>query len=81
MPASLTRIRKSMKVEQTDKGASLTLRLVAYDNGLVTLDGIPINKLGRDHPAAGWTGAMEVMAGHVNEFQRVFAKRRKGQSR
>ncbi len=51
MAASLERIRNSMDVKPTpeNKGMILTLRLKAYDNGMIELDGIPINDRGKEH--------------------------------
>jgi nitrogenase molybdenum-iron protein alpha/beta subunit len=79
MPASLERIRKSMDVAPTaqDKGLTLTLRITAYDNGMVQLDGIPINDHVDYDQVVGWTGALEVLTATVNEFQRQVTKRKK----
>lgn len=45
MPASLDRIRKAMRVKRTaqDKGWQLNITVTAYDNGLIQVDGIPVN--------------------------------------
>ena len=45
MPASIKRIRESWSVKPTprDKGLTLTVKVTAYDNGMVEVDGIPIN--------------------------------------
>jgi hypothetical protein len=73
VPASLSRIRKSMKAEPTarNKGLKLTLSVVAYDNGMVEVDGIPMAT-----PASGWLDAAEVLVTTLNEFRRQAAKRR-----
>lgn len=44
-PAALDRIRESMTVQPTarDKGLRLTVEVVAYDNGMIQVDGVPIN--------------------------------------
>ncbi len=73
MGASLDRIRKSMKVEATprNKGLALTLRIVAYDNGMVEVDGIPINTAESGYDRAdGWLGAAEVTVATLAEFRR-----------
>jgi hypothetical protein len=43
MPASIRRIRDSWNVKPTarDKGLTLTIKVTAYDNGMVEVDGIP----------------------------------------
>jgi len=73
MPLSLNRLRGSMKVAPTarDKGLKLTLTVVAYDNGMVTVDGIPM-----DTPASGWVDAAEALVTTLNEFRRRAAKRK-----
>jgi hypothetical protein len=45
MPGTLKRIRDEMDVKPTprDKGLTLTLRITAYDNGMIAVDGVPIN--------------------------------------
>jgi hypothetical protein len=77
MPASLERIRGSMTVEPTakDKGLTLTLRVTAYDNGMVEVNGVPINEAPAYDPGHGWMGASEVVMSTVNEFRRQASKR------
>lgn len=74
MGASLERIRKSMSVQSTarDKGLVLELRIVAYDNGMIEVDGIPINVTGDGEPnlAEGWLGAATVALQTMHEFRR-----------
>jgi hypothetical protein len=72
MPASLKRIRENMKVQPTarDKGLKLTLTVVAYDNGIIEVDGVPMTR-----PKAGWLDAAENVVVVLNEFQRQAAKR------
>ena len=62
MPASLKRIRESMTVQPTsrDKGLTLTVKVTAYDNGMVEVDGIPINMSPDYDPGGGWLGAADV---------------------
>ena len=78
MPASLDRIRESMTVQPTpkDKGLQLTLRLVAYDNGMIQLDGIPINAAPAYDDVDGWLSAAEVALATINEFRRQVVRRR-----
>ena len=78
MPARLDRIRQSMDVQPTprDKGLELTIRLKVYDNGLLELDGIPLNDKDRDDPVLGWLAAGEVITSTLTEFYRQVAKRR-----
>ena len=77
MPTSLERIRASMKVGPTAQqaGLALNLRLIAYDNGMVQLDGIPLNDKVDDDQATGWLGANEIIIATVNEFYRQVKKR------
>lgn len=74
MPASLRRIRETMKVQPTarDKGLKLTLTVVAYDNGMMEVDGVPMRT-----PETGWVDAATVLVGTLNEFQDQFIKRQK----
>ena len=78
MPASLDRIRESMTVQPTpkNKGLQLTLSLVAYDNGMIQLDGIPINASPDYDDVDGWLGATEVAVATINEFRRQVTRRR-----
>ncbi len=73
MPASLKRIRENMKVQPTreNKGLTLTLTVVAYDNGIIEVDGIPMAK-----PETAWLGAAENVVMVLNEFQRQSLGRR-----
>lgn len=74
MPASLRRIRETMQVKPTarDKGLKLTLTVVAYDNGMIEVDGVPMRT-----PDTGWLDAASVAVATLNEFQDQVAKRRK----
>ena len=80
MPGSLDRIRKSMDVKPTslDKGLTLTLRVTGYDNGMVEVDGIPINESPSYEQGAGWIGAAEIAVSTLSEFRRQVETRRKG---
>lgn len=65
-----------MTVEPTsrDKGLTLTVRVTAYDNGMVEVDGIPINAPPYD-AADGWLGAAEIVVTTLSEFRRQATKR------
>jgi hypothetical protein len=79
MPASLKRTRESMSVKPTarNKGLTLTITVTAYDNGMVQVDGIPINNSDNGYDQAdGWQGAGEVTMATLNEFRRQSAARR-----
>lgn len=79
MPASLKRIRESMSVIPTarDKGLTLTIKVTAYDNGMVEVDGIPINESPAYDQGGGWLGAADVITTTLNEFRRQADVRRK----
>lgn len=81
MPPSLKRIQDSMKVQPTkrDKGLTLTLTVTAYDNGMVEVDGIPINMAPAYEQGEGWLVAAEVAVSTINEFRKQAARR--GQQR
>ena len=77
MPASLNRIRETMNVQSTprDKGLTLTLKLTAYDNGMLELDTVPLNDHHNDDDVTGLLAASEVFTATLNEFHRQVAKR------
>jgi hypothetical protein len=79
MPASLKRIRESMSVMPTarDKGLTLTIRVTAYDNGMVEVDGIPIYESPVYDQGGGWLGAADVITTTLNEFRRQAEIRKK----
>ncbi|MDQ1305222.1 MAG: hypothetical protein QG671_1053 [Actinomycetota bacterium] len=52
------------------------LKLMAYDNGMIQLDGIPINASPEYDGVDGWLGAAEVAVTTINEFRRRAALRR-----
>jgi hypothetical protein len=78
MPASLKRIRETMKVKPTarDKGLMLTLTVTAYDNGMIQLDGVPINMEPNYDQVEGWLGTIDVITTTVHEFRRQVEQRR-----
>ncbi len=71
MPASLETIRKNMTVvvSPQDKGLILKLEVGAYDDGIVSVDGVPYGK-GDD----GWMEALEVTVQTIVEFRRQVAR-------
>jgi hypothetical protein len=77
MPASTKRIRDTMKVSETAKKAGLRLQLnvVAYDNGIIELDGVPINRQGSE--GHGWLATLMVISQTLVEFEAMANKRRK----
>jgi hypothetical protein len=82
MPGTLERIRRAMTVTPTprDKGLTLTIRVTAYDNGMVEVDGIPINEAPGYEAGHGWLGAAEIVITTMNEFRRQVDKRGKDRS-
>lgn len=77
MPASLKRIRENMHVEPTaeDAGLKLIVTVVAYDTGIVMVDGKPMQTTD-----TGWTDAAENLMAILNEFHRQAIKRTKDRS-
>lgn len=62
-----------------DKGLTLTLKVTAYDNGMVEVDGIPINESPDYDQGGGWLGAADVITTTLNEFRRQAEARKKEQ--
>lgn len=79
MGASIDRIRGEMKVAPTatDKGITLTLTVTAYDNGMVMVNGTPINCQPHYDQGHGWLGAAEVITATLGEFRKMAAVRRR----
>jgi hypothetical protein len=79
VPASIKRIRESWNVKPTarDKGLTLTLKVTAYDNGMVEVDGIPINVEPKYDQGQGWLGAADVITTTLNEFRKESETRKK----
>ena len=79
MPASIKRIRESWNVKPTarNKGLTLTVKVTAYDNGMV--DGIPINVEPNYDQGHGWLGAADVITTTLNEFRKEASARRREQ--
>ena len=82
MPGSLQRFRKTMLVEESprNKGLTLTVKVTAYDNGMVEVDGVPINASPDYDAGHGWLGAAEMVVSTLGEFRRQSEKRAKLQS-
>jgi hypothetical protein len=76
MPASLETIRDKMNVEQTpdNKGLTLNLTVSAYDSGMVSINGRPVQRPDR---TASWLYANEVIGIYLAEFYQQFAQRQK----
>jgi hypothetical protein len=72
MPAGLNRVRETMDVKPTprDKGLTLTLRVTAYDNGMLELDGVPLHDHKKQPPVVGWLAISEVISTTISEFHR-----------
>jgi len=68
-----------MDVQPTpkDKGLTLTLRLTAYDNGMVSLDGVPINDHVDYDQVTGFLGASDVIGTTLMEFYNQVQRRRR----
>jgi len=82
MAGTLKRIRGEMNVKPTarDKGLTLTLRVTAYDNGMIAVDGVPINAAPAYDPGHGWLGAAETALLTLSEFRRQADIRRRQQA-
>ncbi len=82
MPASIKRVRESWNVKQTarNKGITLTIKVTAYDNGMVEVDGIPINLAPHYDAGGGWLGAADVITTTLSEFRKESVKRRSTKS-
>lgn len=80
MGASLNRLRNEMNVTPTaqDKGLNLTIVVTGYDNGLVTVNGTPINTSPNFDQGLGWIGAAQVLLGLLGEFRKMVGVRRRG---
>ena len=62
------------------QGLTLTLKVTAYDNGMVEVDGIPINVEPTYDQGHGWLGAADVITTTLNEFRKDAAARRRGRA-
>jgi hypothetical protein len=68
-------IKKSTRIVETrdGKGLRLTIDVVAYDNGQLYIDGMPM--MDRVAAAVAWTRTVETCAGKVIALQWQVAKR------
>jgi hypothetical protein len=76
MPVTIDGVRKLLDVEPSpeDAGLTMTMRVTAYDNGIVTVNGQPMRverDLGR-----GLLAATEHFAAQAGEFARLVLERR-----
>ena len=60
-----------------DKGLTPTIKATAHDNGMVEVDGIPINESPAYDQGGGWLGAADVITTTLNEFRRQVEVRKK----
>ena len=76
MTSNIETIREKMDVQPSpqDKGLICTIRVTAYDNGMVCVDDRPMTSA---DPTHGWLGANEVIGMILGEFYRQFLKRQK----
>jgi hypothetical protein len=76
MTSNIETIREKMDVQPSpqDKGLTCTIRVTAYDNGMVCVDDRPMTSA---DPTHGWLGANEVIGMILGEFYRQFLKRQK----
>lgn len=56
---------------------TLTLRVTAYDNGMIEVDGVPIDAAPAHDPGHGWLGAAETALLTLSELRRQAETRRK----
>ncbi|WP_344282103.1 hypothetical protein [Actinomadura napierensis] len=59
-----------VKPTPRDKGLTLTLRVTAYDNGMLELDGVPLHDHKKQSPVVGWLAVSEVISTTISEFHR-----------
>jgi hypothetical protein len=62
------------------QGLELTLKVIAYDNGMIAVDGVPINESPNYDSGEGWLGAAEVATATLSEFRRQAEKRKAAKS-
>lgn len=77
MPGTLKRLRGEMDVKPTPRDKGLTLRVTAYDNGMIEVDAVPINAAPAYDPGHGWLGAAETALLTLSEFRRQAEAKRK----
>jgi hypothetical protein len=76
MPVTIDGVRKLLDVQPSpeDKGLTLTIKVTAYDNGVVTINGRPL-RVERDL-GLGLVAAVEHTAAQLGEFYRLVQQRR-----
>jgi hypothetical protein len=74
MAASIETVREKMDVKPTpeDKGLICTIRVTAYDKGVIEVDGRPVSTIDSAH---SWLSANEVIGMVLAEFYRQVAAR------
>jgi hypothetical protein len=82
MAASLKTVREKMDVQPTpeNKGLILTLRVTAYDNGLIHVDGQPCSSGNPIDPTLSWLLANQNISIAFTEFYRQISKRKEGRT-
>ena len=68
-------------VKRTPTGLTLTLTVTACDDGMIKLDGIPINKKPNYDAVDGWLGATEIAVATINAFYRKVSAAHRGSRR
>jgi hypothetical protein len=58
-------------------GPTLAIRVTAYDNGMVAVDGIPINESPSSEQGHSWLGVAETLTITLSEFRRQAIARQK----
>ena len=76
---TLKRIRGEVDVKPTPRGKGLTPtpQVTAYDNGMIEVDGVPINAAPAYDRRHSWLGAAETVLLTLSEFHRRAETRRK----
>jgi hypothetical protein len=76
MPVTIHGVRKLLDVQPSpeDAGLTMTVRVTAYDNGIVAVNGQPM-RVDRDL-GRGLLAAAEHFAAQAGEFARLVQKRR-----
>ena len=80
MPARFNRIRESWDVQETphNDGVMLTIRVAAFDNGMIKVDGMPMNDPhAPNSEVTGWLAAVDIVTTTITLFQREHCALRK----
>lgn len=83
MPVSKKWLSENAPVRPTPKGAGvqLDLHITAMDNGIVTINGTPINGNARLAGGGGWTGLNLAVAQVIDQLRTAHDKRQQGVKR